>query len=148
MATVFTPGRSTDCFLSIGTGMPPNSALSDLKLSIMDPKGSATDGLNFGMGLVSAATNSESTNVLFRVLLNEFAPKTREPKYFRLNFDEIDQKTSTKDLTNYVDLAALDDASGATINSMETKTKEWIKKHDDLITQAALALKRSPAAPT
>ncbi|KAH8881049.1 FabD/lysophospholipase-like protein, partial [Thozetella sp. PMI_491] len=85
VATVFTPGRSTDCFLSIGTGMASNAALSDLKFSVLDPKGSAKAAMDFGMGLVSAATNSESTNVLFRVLLNEFAPKVRSPKYFRFN---------------------------------------------------------------
>jgi hypothetical protein len=141
VATVFTPGRSTDCFLSIGTGMPPNSALDNLKLSILEPQASAKHAFNFGEGLVSAATNSESTNVLFRVLLNEFAPRTREPKYFRLNFEEIDPEKSTKELTNFVDLAAMDDASAKAVNVMETKTKEWIKKHDDLITQAALKLR-------
>ena len=148
VATVFTPGRSTDCFLSIGTGMPSNTALPDLNFSLFHPHRSAESALEFGQGLVSAATNPESTNVLFRVLLNEFAPRTRQPKYFRLNFEEIDPNTSTKDLTNFVDLAALDDASSDAINTMVTKTREWIKKNDVLITQAALALKGSPAART
>jgi hypothetical protein len=126
--------------------MASNAALSDLKFSVLDPKGSAKSAMDFGMGLVSAATNSESTNVLFRVLLNEFAPKARSPKYFRLNYDEIDQNTSTKDLTNFVDLASMDDASATTVKLMENKTKDWIKKHDDLITQAAEALRRSVEA--
>ena len=101
---------------------------------------------NFGGGLVSAATNSDFTNVLFRVLLNEFAPDTRQPKYFRLNFDDIDLKTSTKGLENYVSLADLNDASSKAVSSMESRTKAWIKSHDHLITQAAQALKRSSVA--
>ncbi|KAF2496314.1 FabD/lysophospholipase-like protein [Lophium mytilinum] len=145
VATVFTPGRSTDCFLSIGTGMPANSALSDPKFSVLHPKDSAKGLMAFGEGLVSAATNSESTNVLFRLLLDEFAPKTRQPKYFRLNFEEIDPDKSTKDLANFVNLAEMDDASEKAIKFMETKTKEWIKNNDTLITQAAQALKVSSA---
>ena len=144
VATVFSAGRSTDCFLSIGTGMPPNAALGDLlgSLSLGFEK-SIANITNFAGGIASAASNSEATNILFRTLLDAYAPKPGEPKYFRLNFEEADPNASTKEVEDFVRLAEMDDASDATLKFQEKKTNEWIVKNQILIENAANALKRS-----
>ena len=144
VATVFSAGRSTDCFLSIGTGMPPNAALGDLLGSFnLGFEKSVANLTNFAGGIASAASNSEATNILFRTLLDAYAPRTGEPKYFRLNFEEVDPKTSTKELQNFVQLAEMDDASQDTFKFQEKKTTEWIAKNKTLVDSAANALKRS-----
>lgn len=142
MATVFSAGRKTECFLSIGTGIASNSPLSDFVMKVGDPTGSMERAKLFGMGLVSAATNTESTNVLFKVLVNQFAPTAGQEKYFRLNFEH---KTAAGD--NFVDLVdSMDDARPDSIASMGKATKDWISANGKLISQAGEALKRSIAA--
>lgn len=144
VATVFSAGRSTDCFLSIGTGMPPNAALGDLKAGLLlGMEKSAANLMNFAGGIASASSNSEATNVLFRTLVDAYAPSPGEAKYFRLNFEEVDPDTSTKDLDNFVQLAEMDDASQATLNFQQKKTTEWIGNNQAMIEKAAIALKRS-----
>jgi hypothetical protein len=124
--------------------MPPNSPLGDLKASMSHGLEKSAENIpNFAGGFASAASNSEATNVLFRVLLDTFAPRTGEQKYFRLNFEEIDQKTSTKDLENFVNLADMDNGSAAAMKFMEKKTNEWIATNSALIDSAAKALRRS-----
>jgi hypothetical protein len=104
---------------------------------------SAANLTNFASGIASASSNSEATNVLFRTLVDAYAPRTGEPKYFRLNFEEVDPNTSTKELQNFVQLAEMDDASQATLKFQEKKTTEWIAKNKTVIDSAAVALKRS-----
>jgi len=146
VATVFTPGRETDCFLSIGTGMPPNTHTAELKFPWFKPWAwfSFKDTvMNFVMSLVSAATNSESNNVLFGILLKEYAPRTQEPKYFRLNYAKVDPVKSTKELEDYEELAALDVHTMSAMKIMEEKTRAWIETHSSLISEAATALGRN-----
>ncbi|KAE8416010.1 acyl transferase/acyl hydrolase/lysophospholipase [Aspergillus pseudocaelatus] len=69
---VFGAGRPIDCILSIGTGIPKNQVFGE------SVKGAIT-------GLGSAITNSELANILFRTLIDAYAPDSRRMKYFRLN---------------------------------------------------------------
>lgn len=70
--SVYGPDRSVECFLSIGTGIPKAV------------KG-ANNIISTASTVASIATNSEVTNILFRSLLNAFAPKSMARKYWRLN---------------------------------------------------------------
>jgi hypothetical protein len=72
--SVFGPARSTNCFLSIGTGIAAAKALGDVR----NLKG-------FTESVASIATNSEITNLLFRSLINAFAPRPMAKKYYRFN---------------------------------------------------------------
>lgn len=54
--------------------MPPSSTISGVR-----------NIAGFTEGVVGAATNSEVTNILFRSLLNAFAPKGMAKKYWRFN---------------------------------------------------------------
>ena len=114
--------------------MPPNDTL-----------GSATvlNAKAFAGGIVSAATNSESTNILFSTLLDAYAPKSGQAKYFRLNFVEVDPETSTKELDDFVKLAEMDDPSEKALNWQKEKTDEWLALNKALIAKAAAALKLS-----
>ncbi|EGY21649.1 phospholipase [Verticillium dahliae VdLs.17] len=71
---VFGPVRTTGCFLSIGTGTPLSQTLSTVNHPI-----------DFTNGLASIATNSEMANILFRSLINAFAPRSMARKYWRFN---------------------------------------------------------------
>ncbi|KAK6524472.1 hypothetical protein TWF281_011380 [Arthrobotrys megalospora] len=75
--SVFGPARSTSTFLTIGTGMQPNDELKD--------PGDITNAVNTIGAFASIATNTELTHVLFRTLIDAFAPQARGKKYFRLN---------------------------------------------------------------
>ncbi|KAM5343873.1 hypothetical protein ACJ41O_012410 [Fusarium nematophilum] len=72
--SVFGPARATNCFLSIGTGTPSAQTVSD-------PRNIA----GFAASIASVATNSEITNILFRSLINAFAPQPMGKKYWRFN---------------------------------------------------------------
>ncbi len=100
---------------------------------------------NFATGIASAASNSESTNILFRTLLDAYAPRTGQPKYFRLNFEEIkvNAKKGTKEMEDFVQLAEMDDAREETLENQQKKTDEWIARNKTLVASAAAALKRS-----
>lgn len=74
MLQVFGPLRTTDCFLSIGTGIPQANPLPSVRHPI-----------DFAMGIVDIATNSEIINIMFRSLINAFAPRGMDKKYWRLN---------------------------------------------------------------
>jgi hypothetical protein len=75
------------------------------------------------------------------VLLDQFAPKTGQAKYFRLNFEEIVGGIGPEN-REYKDLSKMDDGSLDNIAKREARTKAWIKKNDALIIQAAEFLKR------
>lgn len=70
------PLRATACFLSVGTGMPPAQAL---------PSSVSRHPLDFVGGLTGVATNSEIMNIMFRSLLNAFAPRGMAKKYWRFS---------------------------------------------------------------
>jgi hypothetical protein len=68
------PLRPTSCFLSIGTGMPLGQNLPTVKHPI-----------DFTTGLTGIATNTDVVNILFRSLINAFAPRGMNKKYWRFN---------------------------------------------------------------
>jgi hypothetical protein len=77
--SVYGPARPTSTFLSIGTVLPTSGTIpSNVTRHPLDAVG----------GIVGAATNSEVTNILFRSLLNSFAPKGMAKKYWRFNIGD------------------------------------------------------------
>ncbi|KAI7759009.1 hypothetical protein LZL87_010004 [Fusarium oxysporum] len=75
--SVFSPARSTNCFLSIGTGIAATKAVGDVR----NLKG-------FTEPVAMLATNSKITKLVFRSLINAFAPKPMAKKYCRFNLLE------------------------------------------------------------
>jgi hypothetical protein len=150
VATVYGAARPTDCFLSVGTGVPRNTALTDLIFNlsftelISNAKGVIQNATDFVIGLISAATNSESTNILFKFLLDDYAPTIGKRKYFRLNFEEVITKNANS--KDFVDLSTMDNAKADNIKNMEKKTKEWIAKNKGLVDSTIDTLKSSLAA--
>lgn len=136
---VFGPARTTDCFLSIGTGVPKNVALK-------------VDTGIIG-ALSSVATNTEITHILFRTLINAYAPTPVTDKYWRLNIGkevaEWDEKkehyfsadTIEKHLDNYEDPGQMDDVSA--LPHLVDMTNAYTKAQDTTIGQCAEKLKRS-----
>ncbi|KZL86140.1 protein kinase subdomain-containing protein [Colletotrichum incanum] len=72
--------RQTNCFLSIGTGMPSNQALSKFGLI-----GSPLTSNSTEKALASIATNTEISNILFQAVIDAYAPLPGVRKYWRLN---------------------------------------------------------------
>ncbi|KAK0713548.1 acyl transferase/acyl hydrolase/lysophospholipase [Lasiosphaeria miniovina] len=119
--TVFGPARDTSCFLSIGTGTPESQVA-----------GSATAGglIGFAKSMASIATNTEMVNILFRSLINAFAPRPQGKKYWRFNIGDgcpdwiegpdgvwawsLQEKRVEMDLGELDDVAAMDKTVKAT----------------------------------
>ncbi|CAO2648169.1 Nn.00g090910.m01.CDS01 [Neocucurbitaria sp. VM-36] len=142
---VFGPARSTDCFLSIGTGIPASQAL---------PQPGVTNIPSTAAALSSIATNTQIIHVLFRALINAFAPKPLGKKYWRLNIgEEIPEWTEhkpggwfskpkdVKHLDNYKTLGDLDDI-GALKELLEMADR-YIKDQSESIEQCATTLMAS-----
>ncbi|OJJ96526.1 hypothetical protein ASPACDRAFT_63445 [Aspergillus aculeatus ATCC 16872] len=68
---VFGPTRETDYFLSIRTGMAANVAVAQPEVFFKEAM----------MSFASIATNTESTHLLSRSLVDVFAPKAQKRKY-------------------------------------------------------------------
>lgn len=142
--SVFGAIRQTDCFLSIGTGIDANHELS---------RPARTYPLSTAKSLGHIATNSELTHILFRGLINAFAPLPRTTKYWRLNvaqeipaWDEIKRiwVFLTKEEHHHADykpVIELDDVSGALGPLMEM-TKQYLEQKEvqDAISACARAL--------
>lgn len=129
---MFGPARQTDCFLSIGTGIPPNKALSDP--AIVDP-------LHKGeLGFAGAATNTQIIHILFRTLLNAFAPKPMGKKYFRLNIGEETGNLGKdlEDLHSYKETGSLDDVGA--LKELLKMTDAYLQAQQDEIKQCAKTL--------
>ncbi|KAJ6011672.1 hypothetical protein N7451_003084 [Penicillium sp. IBT 35674x] len=125
---VYGPTRETDCFLSIGTGMASNVAV-------------AQPGFNFKgamMSFASIATNTESTHLLFRYLVDAFAPSPQVKKYWRLNVAKEKEGSNPKD---YEDPGQLD--AVAEIEKLKGWTKEWIAAQLDVIKPCSEAIEKS-----
>ncbi|KAH0370527.1 hypothetical protein KCU65_g2571, partial [Aureobasidium melanogenum] len=135
--SVFGPTRPTNCFLSIGTGIPKNVGIKGL--------------MSLPEALASAATNSELTHILFRTLLDAYAPTSVTHKYWRLNvsveipaWDEQKseylglKKYTVKHLDDYEDPGALDDLLA--VKKLEEMTKGYIKAQDGVISECVKAL--------
>ncbi|KAL9564321.1 hypothetical protein ACKAV7_011512 [Fusarium commune] len=101
--SVFSPARSTNCFLSIGTGIAAAKAVGDVR----NLKG-------FTESVASIATNSEIINLIFRSLINAFAPKPMAKKYYRFNLLETRVEGGVAEMD---DITAID------------ATEEQAKKH-------------------
>jgi hypothetical protein len=137
----FGPARQTNCFLSIGTGIPANNAI---------PKPGIFGSHDVEKGFAGVATNSEMVHILFRTLLHAYSPKQLQKKYWRLNvgqrvaeWDEevnswIFWKKKVKHLDNYKDLGELDDVGK--LKALVEMTKEYIKAQDSTIKECADAL--------
>lgn len=78
--SVFGPARTTDCFLSIGTGVPANTP--------MNQKSNLLNLVAVAGAVPGIATNTQVMHILFRCLINAFAPKPQGKKYWRLNIGE------------------------------------------------------------
>ena len=124
---VFGPARRTDCFLSIGTGIPANQKVGRAYITSKE---------EIAEGLGAAATNSQLTHILFKTLLNAYAPNSGTKKYWRLNVGELDPKTD-----NYEALGELDDLTK--IEEFRTKTEAYIEVQKEAIAECADALKAS-----
>jgi hypothetical protein len=106
-------------------------------------KAAAQSATDFVMGLISAATNSESTNILFKFLLDDYAPTVGKRKYFRLNFEEIDTKKPTT--REFVDLSTMDNADRDNITKMGKRTQDWITANKALVDATVKTLASSLA---
>lgn len=100
------------------------------------------------VGALSAvATNTELTHILFRTLINAYAPASVTDKYWRLNvgkeiaeWDEththyFKKDTIEKHLDNYEDPGQMDDLKA--LPHLIDMTKAYIKTQDDAIGKCA-----------
>ena len=84
---VFGAARDTSCFLSIGTGTPVAKPLAmPPGFSLWKPIVSGQKWVDYALNFSGVPTNTEITNLLFRSLINAFAPKSMAKKYWRINF--------------------------------------------------------------
>ncbi|OJJ45838.1 hypothetical protein ASPZODRAFT_167556 [Penicilliopsis zonata CBS 506.65] len=145
---VFGPTRETDCFLSIGTGMAANVAVAQPGFLFKDAM----------MSFSSLATNTESTHLLFRTLVDAFAPCPQAKKYFRLNVSKelpepddhqgifavfFGKKKEEVNLKDYEDPGSLDDVD--VIPKLKEWTKEWIAGQHGLIKACGESIARNLA---
>ena len=141
---MFGPARSTSCFLSIGTGVPLGAAVHDVRNVV------AVAG-----DMAGIATNSEMANILFRSLLNAFAPRPMGKKYWRFNVGdglpdcvEEDGAWKWKLRGQRVEdkVGELDDVK--VIPTTERKAKEYIQHPDaqKMMDECAQALKEEPVS--
>ncbi|KAF4555209.1 Hypothetical protein D9617_3g022810 [Elsinoe fawcettii] len=138
---VFGPARTTDCFLSIGTGIDQNTPL---------PKPGILGSHEVEKGLAGIATNTQIVHILFKTLLNAFAPLAQDRKYWRLNIGTeipehmIDVKhwpwptTHEKVLDNYKPVGDLDDI--AAVKLLVEQAKLYIEAQKGTIEECAAAL--------
>jgi hypothetical protein len=119
----------------------------------------AQPGLDFRKAMLSfsdIATNTESTNILFRALVDAFSPHVQTKKYYRLNVSkELPEPTDSKSLLgwlagskvlkgvldNFEDPGSLDDVDA--IPKLKEWTTEWIKAQQDMINSCSKALARN-----
>ncbi|KAI0755384.1 acyl transferase/acyl hydrolase/lysophospholipase [Daedaleopsis nitida] len=128
---VFGPVRPIDCFLSLGTGIPPNVELTPFGVF---------PSHDVEKAWVSTACNSEIVNVLFRSLVDAFAPRPMARKYFRLNVAEVVPPTKPGQLPSYAAIGELDDTKA--VANLKHMTDEYMARADvaKLLEDAAKAL--------
>ncbi|KAE8316851.1 acyl transferase/acyl hydrolase/lysophospholipase [Aspergillus transmontanensis] len=116
--SVYGAGRPISCFLSIGTGIPKKRSMGGL--------------WNLPFSLAAAATNSEITHILFRTLLDAYAPEVLQEKYWRLNVGR--EIPAWGEDAKVVDNEEVPDLDGIKdIKEFLKKTELYIKEQDDLI---------------
>ncbi|KAF5980102.1 calcium-independent phospholipase A2-gamma [Fusarium bulbicola] len=131
---VFPPVRTTDCFLSIGTGV----ALSQHALSVF--------------GITGLLTNSNIVNILFRELINGFAPRGLTKKYWGFDFgDGLPDWVEEDGVMKWVYLAKVDETGGQmddiTIKELlEKKAADYINEpgFQKQLDDCATALRANP----
>lgn len=140
--TVYGPRRNTCCFLSIGTGTPKSEKTADPTLKQLP---------SFAKSMAAIATNTEVTNILFRSLINAFAPLPNSQKYFRFNIgDGCPEWVPNEDGTSFQwvsletreeqDLGELDDV-GAMKKTIEATNKYiGLKGAQQMMTECAKSL--------
>lgn len=131
---VFGPSRPTQCFLSIGTGIPGKVPL---------PDNLARDPYNGMIALSSVATNTEMTHVLFQTLVDSFAPDAGQTKYWRLNIKdqimhEVEEGWIIK--TKKCVEVKMDDGDQGAREAMKRATTAFVQKEENLIKGCAVAL--------
>ncbi|KAJ1716700.1 acyl transferase/acyl hydrolase/lysophospholipase [Aspergillus flavus] len=127
--SVFGAGRPIDCILSIGTGIPKNQVFGE------SVKGAIT-------GLGSAITNTELANILFRTLIDAYAPESRRLKYIRLNVGrEIEDWPEDAMEKENEELAEMD--SLTQIDGFIERTEQYIKEQEPRIRRCASTLNRN-----
>ena len=137
---VFGPARPTACFLSLGTGTPANTALTDPGV---------IPSHDVERAFAAIATNTEIVNILFRSLINAFAPAATAKKYWRLNVSEAipawDEQTNTwkgkktvHHLDDYKNVGDLDDIKA--LEELAQRTEKYIKAQAESIDECAKAL--------
>lgn len=101
-------------------------------------------------GFAGIATNTQITHILFKALLNAFAPIAQGKKYWRLNIGtEIPEHMITKKhwfkppttevvLDDYEPVGELDDV--AAVNQLVEKAEEYIQAQSSMIDECAKAL--------
>lgn len=142
LLAVFGPARSTSCFLSIGTGLPANQA-------VLAPGRFGSHAVE--AAFAAAACNSELTHILFRSLVNAFAPRPMDKKYWRLNVGEeipawdeekrtwyVFDKYTVHHISDYQDVGELDDVSALEV--LMEMTGKYIKEQDEVIGDCAKSL--------
>ncbi|KAI1761318.1 acyl transferase/acyl hydrolase/lysophospholipase [Hypoxylon sp. FL1150] len=148
--SVFGAMRTTDCFLSIGTGLDRNREVVQPGSGFIPIPGPKT-----AESFSNLATNTEVTHILFRGLVNAFAPHARTPKYWRLNVsEEIPEYDEEKGFwiwkrtvhhpDDYVGVVDMDDAAGAH-NQLVQMTDKYLARDDvkALIDACAEALRQA-----
>ncbi|KAF9762686.1 hypothetical protein IL306_003352 [Fusarium sp. DS 682] len=138
---VFTAVRMTDCFLSIGTGTP----LSEKLPFITSP-----------LGMISAlggiAANRDVVNLLFRCLIDAFAPRGTTHKYWRFDFgDGLPDWAEVEGVGKWVYLTKREETELGDIDDIDLKdmiirkTEEYMSEpgFEKQLADCAAALERS-----
>lgn len=99
----------------------------------------------------AAACNSELTHILFRSLVNAFAPRPMDKKYWRLNVGEeipawdeekhtwyVFEKYTVHHISDYQDVGELDDVGAVEV--LLEMTGKYIKEQDEVIGDCAKSL--------
>ncbi|RVD89309.1 uncharacterized protein DFL_000323 [Arthrobotrys flagrans] len=144
MLSVFGPARPTSTFLTIGTGMPSNVGVKDPG-NIFNIKATLDS-------FVSIATNTELTHILFRTLVNAFAPHARGKKYFRLNvgkyigdWEETEGHLWWRETVHHYDdwakVGKLDDVEA--LKPLMVLAEQYIKDNETLFGECATSLKEA-----
>ena len=114
---MYGPARNSDCFLSLGTGIEPNSSLN-----YINP-----------LAWASIVANTEIIHILFRTLINAYAPKAMTKKYWRLNVSEKDGET-------YKKVGELDDLEALKTFTKMTETYLGTQEVKQMIQEITAAL--------
>lgn len=120
--SVFGATRPANCFLSIGTGIPANKEVMFSKVPTH----------KFEDELISVIINAELTHILFRTLIDAYAPVPRVKKYWRFNVNE-----ETPD-GNYKSVGEIDDVKFDL--KLMKMTDKYIATQEDSIHECAKAL--------